>query len=275
VNTFTRDAGRVLARLSPVILFYLIYTFVRFLLADRGPDLGPRNALTLLRLERSLHLDWEISIQHYGLRHEWIVRVANWFYVAGFLPVLVATSILAAWRAPESFLRWRTIFSLSLFLALFGFALFPVAPPRLLGPEHGFFDTLLVFGPRYYGNSQGGSLFNAYGHMPSLVNLYAAMPSMHVAWSVVAGIFLTLSIRKPWIYPIAIAHPILMAFTVIVTANHYALDIVGGLGVLAVAVGAECWATARNPARVPLLLPPIAGAGAARLLPELEPAFSE
>ena len=51
MNGRVREAGQVLLRLSPVILFYLIYTLVRYLLADRGPSLGPDNALRVLAAE--------------------------------------------------------------------------------------------------------------------------------------------------------------------------------------------------------------------------------
>src|SRR5215213_6797000 len=68
--------SRILAALSPVLLLYALYTLVRWALADRGPALGPRHAGELLAWETSLGLDW-------------LARAANWYYVAGFLPVLV------------------------------------------------------------------------------------------------------------------------------------------------------------------------------------------
>jgi hypothetical protein len=252
VSKFVREGLNALARLAPVLVFYLVYTIVRWLLADRGPTFGPDDALRVLRLERFLDLDWELSIQQFGLRHAWIPKVANWYYVVGFLPVLVISSLLAAWRAPETFLRWRRIFAISLFLALLGFALFPVSPPRLL-PSDGYIDTLLAYGPHYYGNANGKSIFNGNGRLPTLVNLYAAMPSMHVAWSTVAGIFLTVVMRRRWIWIFAVLHPILMAFTVIVTANHFVLDVVAGMGVLGVSIAADHLLTRRNPHRAALL----------------------
>lgn len=267
-----RETRKAIGLLSPVLFFYLIYTIARWLLADRGPNLGPDNALRVLRLERFLHLDWEQTIQAYGLRHQWIARVANWYYVLGFLPVLVGAALLAAWRAPAVFLRWRTIFAISLFLALAGFALFPVAPPRLLPGNDGYVDTLLLYGPHYYGNAHGRSLFNAFGHLPTLVNLYAAMPSMHVAWSSVAGIFLTVVTHRRWMWIVAVLHPTLMAFTVIVTANHFVLDVIVGMMVLAVAIAAEHMVTVHNPHRAPLLFHrPHAG----RIPGDLEMAYSD
>ena len=74
------------------------------------------------------------------------------------------------------------------------------------------------------------SVFNLYGRIPSLVNVYAAMPSMHVAWSIIAGALMISALRKHWwIWIVGVAHPILMAIAVVVTANHYVLDIVVGV----------------------------------------------
>src|SRR5215217_7528408 len=165
-----------------------------------------------------------------------LARAANWYYVAGFLPVLVLAAALAAWRAPAAFASLRRVFSVSLVLALVGFAVFPVAPPRLLGADRGFVDTLLAYGPRYYGDAHGSGVFNAGGRLPSLVNVYAAMPSMHVAWSAVAGALLAVAIGRRWARALAVLHPAAMAFAVVVTGNHYVLDVLGGLLVLGLAI---------------------------------------
>jgi membrane-associated phospholipid phosphatase len=237
--------SRVVAALSPVLLLYALYTFVRWALTDRGPSLGPRHADRLLAWETSLGLDWERPVQAFGLRHDWLVRAANWYYVAGFLPVLVLAAALAAWRAPVAFVSLRRVFSVSLILALVGFAVFPVSPPRLLGANRGFVDTLLAYGPRYYGDAHGSGVFNAGGRLPSLVNVYAAMPSMHVAWSALAGALLAVAIGRRWAWLLAVVHPAAMAFAVVVTGNHYVLDVVGGVAVLGLAIAAT--ASIRSP----------------------------
>jgi hypothetical protein len=227
-----RLARQAVTSLAPVLVLYVVYTLVRWALVDRGPALGPRNAARVLNIEEALQLDWERPIQRFGLHHDWLIQAANWYYVAGFLPVLLLAAALAAWRAPAAFTRWRQVFAVSLGMALVGFALFPLAPPRLLPAGHGYVDTLMSYGPHYYGDAHGSSLFNGYGRLPSMVNVYAAMPSMHIAWSAIAGILLAIVIGRRWAWGFAVAHPLAMAFTVVVTANHYVLDVLGGLVVL-------------------------------------------
>ena len=62
------------------------------------------------------------------------------------------------------------------------YALFPVAPPRLL-PETGIIDTLQAFNNLSY-QAQSTSFF---------VNPYAAMPSLHVGWAVLVAIGVVLA----------------------------------------------------------------------------------
>jgi membrane-associated phospholipid phosphatase len=81
------------------------------------------------------------------------------------------------------------------------------------------------------------------------VNVYAAMPSMHVAWSVIVGqLLMRIFPERLWVRIAGWLHPVVMATAVVVTANHYLLDIIVGLLVLLVAilVGSK-WA------RIPML----------------------
>jgi hypothetical protein len=227
------DAQRVAIGLAPLLVLYALYSTVRFLVSDRGPIAGGHHARSILHLERWLNIDWEIGIQSEVLPRAWLTHAANWYYVCGFLPVLISCSVLGAWKAPVAFAWWRRVFAISLAFALIGFAVYPLTPPRLLPSSYGYVDTLLNFGPRYYGDATGSSLFNLYGSIPSTVNVYAAMPSMHVAWSVVAAsLFWIVAGRRRWATVVAIAHPCLMAFAVVATANHYVVDVLAGLAVL-------------------------------------------
>ena len=231
------SVGRIVAGFAPVLALYVLYTAVRWLVAGRGPRVGTEHAMSLLRLETSLHLDWEYRLQQATIGHTWLVHLANYYYVFGFLPVLIFCTIVGALRAPAAFAWWRTVFAISLLLALVGFAIFPLTPPRLLPPQYGYVDTLLNYGPHYYGDSSGSSLFNAYGSIPSVVNVYAAMPSMHIAWSIIAGaLFCAAFGKRWWTIALAILHPLLMAYVVIVSGNHYVLDVVFGVIVLVTSI---------------------------------------
>lgn len=228
---------RLVFSLGPIIVLYAVYSIVRYLVADRGPDLGLANAISVIDLEQRWGIHWELDFQTASLPHSWFIHGANWYYVLGFLPMLVGGAVLSAWRASAALLHWRLVFALSLLMAIVGYTFYPLTPPRLMPESWGFVDTLTIYGPQYYGDHTGASLFNFYGSLPNMVNVYAAMPSMHVAWSVIAGALIAESFdRRRWAVTIAILHPTLMAVSVVVTANHYLLDIVAGLAVLAAAI---------------------------------------
>src|SRR5215213_10068385 len=84
-----RKMGQAVASLAPVLMLYVLYTMVRWVVADRGPTEGSGHAASLLRVEEALRIDFEKPIQSFGLQHDWLVQAANWYYVFAFLPVLV------------------------------------------------------------------------------------------------------------------------------------------------------------------------------------------
>jgi membrane-associated phospholipid phosphatase len=126
------------------------------------------------------------------------------------------------------------------------FALFPVAPPRLVDPS--LVDTIREHTTWYR------------TVVPlKLTNQYAAMPSLHVGWSVLVGVALARAIRRPVAYAFAVLMPTAMALAVLVTANHYVADVVVGGAVAA----ASLLIASRLPS--PLIsrpVPPIRGEGA-------------
>ena len=70
--------------------------------------------------------------------------------------------------------------------------------------------------------------------MKDVSNQYAAMPSLHVAWSLWCACVLVPRLRHGWAKALAVLYPVVTLLAVVVTANHYFLDAVGGAVVLAV-----------------------------------------
>src|SRR5207237_8325274 len=110
---------------------------------------------------------------------------------------------------------------------LIGFATFPLMPPRLLqtvDPTYHFVDTLRVVGGLWSFDS---------GAMQKVSNQYAAMPSLHFAWGRWSACVLLPAVRGRWRRGLVLAYPALTLFAIVVTANHYVIDALGG----AVALG--------------------------------------
>ncbi|MGD9713920.1 MAG: phosphatase PAP2 family protein [Thermomicrobiales bacterium] len=234
-SSATRPQRAIVAGFVPLLLLYALYTLLRWTFVDRAASVGDHNAQSVITFQSRLGIDWEQPIQAQVLGRSESVWLVNHYYVYAFFPVLIGSAVLAAWRAPAVFHEWRKIFVVSLSLALAGFALYPLTPPRLLGGQTGYVDTLLLSGPRYYGDESGSSLFNLYGSIPSIVNEYAAMPSMHVGWSAVAAALLIAAFPERLLVKVlAVAHVIVMQLVVVATGNHFFID--GIIGLLVVLV---------------------------------------
>ena len=109
----------------------------------------------------------------------------------------------------------RTAFFVSGAIGMVFFILFPVAPPRLVNAY--FMDTVARYSHAYRALQP-----------PSLVNRYAAFPSLHFGWDLLIGIALVAYARSLWARALGVAMPVAMAIAVVLTANHWIIDVVAG-----------------------------------------------
>jgi hypothetical protein len=65
-------------------------------------------------------------------------------------------------------------------------------------------------------------------------NQYAAFPSVHLLWAAIPALCLAGGSRHLWVWAAALCYPLVMGVTVISTGNHYLLDCVGSLVILAI-----------------------------------------
>jgi diacylglycerol O-acyltransferase len=176
-----------------------------------------RNGRWLFAAENSLHLDVEPALNRWLAPHSILGTIANYEYASTYV---VAAFGLLAWlylRRPAEY-RWaRRTFALVNLIAVGCFAVFPVAPPRLL-PDLGFVDTVRM-----------GQTWGSWGSpMVAHANQVAAMPSLHIAWAVWVSLVLArLSSARP-IQLFSAVHVLATLFVVMATANHYLVDAVGG-----------------------------------------------
>jgi hypothetical protein len=204
-----------------VAALFLAYKAGRLAVADRVTDaLG--NADTLWHLEGRLHLPNEVALQQAVLSPDILVHLANGYYAYVHFP---ATAVCLLWmylRHPDTY-RWaRTVFASLTGAALVVHVLLPLAPPRML-PAIGMVDTGMIYGPSVYGPPSTGTL----------TNQYAAMPSLHAGWALAVAVILITVTRSRWRW-LWLAHPVLTSVVVVVTGNHYWLDIIIVVVLLAV-----------------------------------------
>ena len=179
------------------------------------------NALKEVRLERALHIFNEHGIQSFFVDHfVWLVRLSNLFYVTVHFVLPVVVLVILFRKFPERYLVWRNVMAVLNIIALVIFAMFPVAPPHMLPASYHFIDTQSVIGG-------AGSLDAML--MKDAGNPYAAMPSLHFAWAIWCAWALAPVVKNKWARRALIADPFVTTFVVIVTANHFWIDIAGGM----------------------------------------------
>jgi hypothetical protein len=208
-----------------VLAFYAVYSAIRNTQGSASVSAHHAldNALDVIRIERALGLFHEQAVQDAVLDlGRFFIEFWNLFYGTFHFIVTTFALIYVFRRFPERYARWRNTLAFTTALALIGFALYPLMPPRLLDPHglhYAFVDTLERFGSLWSFDS---------GTMQKISNQYAAMPSLHFAWSLWCALVLFPVLRHRWSKALAAAYPLATLFAIVITANHYWLDAAGG-----------------------------------------------
>jgi hypothetical protein len=234
---FTRPRLRWWFEILLVLTFYGVYSSIRnvFGSAAVGPDRALDNARHVIDIERAVGLFHEESIQQAFIDWSGFIRFWNIFYGTFHFIVTIFALLWLFVRFPLRYEKYRNVLLSTTALALIGFSLFPLMPPRLLGDcvtQYGgceggydFVDTLRRVGGLWSFDS---------GAMSDLSNQYAAMPSLHFAWSMWCCIALVPTFRSRIVRALLVIYPWVTLFAIVVTANHYWLDALGGAWVLLV-----------------------------------------
>ena len=206
--------------------FAVVYQLVRGL-ANRGPELAHANARAVIRFERGLHMMLELRLQHALSSFEPLITAANLTYWLSQFAVVGAALLWIYLRRYPWYLRIRDTIIVTNTIALIVYVVVPTAPPRLL-TEMGFRDTLTTSALLNHGS----------GIVRLAENPYAAMPSLHTADALIIGVALALLVRRPWLRVLWVLWPPWVAFSLVVTGNHYLSDIVAGILLVCVAAPA-------------------------------------
>jgi PAP2 superfamily protein len=222
-----------------VLAFYAVYSAIRNLI-DTDVHQAFRHARTVIRVERDFGIFQEQRIEHWFIHWHGFMRFWNIYYGTFHFIVTVAVIVWLYRRFPVDYRRWRNVLAWTTALALVGYALYPLAPPRMM-VGYGFQDSLKLFGSWWTFES---------GPVAKVSNQYAAMPSLHFAWASWCTFVLVPRVRRPWAKALAVAYPFITLFAIVVTANHFFLDAAGGAVILAAGLVLGTWWSNRS-VRVP------------------------
>jgi membrane-associated phospholipid phosphatase len=218
IRRVARSLGSGRRELAIALGAYGLYSLVRGLFGGEEAT-AQENAADLIDLEQRLGIYVERDIQSFFVDNHLGMPFWNFFYPASQVIVLPLTLFLVYTYRRSAYPFIRNLAILSWCGGLVWYALQPTAPPRLAGAavdtvtQQTFFDLHHPFIQAFY-------------------NPFAAMPSLHVGMApVVAWALWRLTTRWP-LRVLGLAYPLLVATSIVVTGNHYLLDIAGGLAVV-------------------------------------------
>jgi PAP2 superfamily len=209
-----------------ILAYYGLYSFVRNANGANPPGAYP-HAKQIISLEQHFGIFHEATIQSWALHFKPLIVSANYFYGSLHFIVTIFTGFFLYLKWSDDYPRFRNTLAISTGLALIGFKFYPLMPPRLLDTvgglhiaHYGFVDTLAKY-PTFWSFDSGG--------MSHLSNQFAAMPSVHICWATFCAFALVPRLRNPVARVLAFLYPFFTLIVIVITANHYFLDAVGGL----------------------------------------------
>ena len=209
-----------------LIIGLFAYRTVRLVVKDEI-DQAFLNTQRVVDWERALGIFNEVELQASILTNDAIVWGLNRYY---FLAHFLGTTIWVCWmfiRYPEHYGRTRRVLLGTTFGALVIHIVFPLAPPRWF-PDMGFVDTLQTYGPKIYDSET----------IANTANQIAAMPSLHVGWALIGAWGLIKAGTSSWRW-IAALHPAIMTAAVVLTGNHWWLDVFGAVALVALVIAID------------------------------------
>ncbi|MET4925928.1 phosphatase PAP2 family protein [Streptomyces sp. PSRA5] len=205
-----------------IAVSYWTYSLVRNAVPEQKTE-ALKNADWIWQAERSLGLNFEEAVNHAVNSVTWLVVSMNYYYATLHFIVTIAVLVWLYRRHPGRYAASRLILFATTAVALAGYYLYPLAPPRLMNGQN-FIDTVQF-------HQTWGSM--ASGNFKNVSNQYAAMPSMHIGWSLWCGLTIFALAKAPWAKILGLLYPTATLIVIVATANHFWLDAVGGMVCLA------------------------------------------
>ena len=203
-----------------------VYRLGRGLVAGKTEQ-ATENAFWLIDVERSLGIFVERAWQQWTLARPGLMDFFDWYYEVLHFPATGAFLVWVFFKHARHYARVRNSFVVATLIGFLMHWSWPLLPPRLLPDEYGFVDTI---GAEIYGD----------GKLGRFTNQVAAMPSLHFGWSLTIGVGVVWLSANRWRW-VALAHPALTFLAIVVTANHYILDAVVAVPVMAAGLAATLW----------------------------------
>jgi hypothetical protein len=228
-----------------IAVSYWTYSLIRNAVPEQKAQ-ALKNADWVWQTEHTLGLAFEHAVNQAVNSVTWLIVGMNYYYATLHFVVTIGVLVwLYRWH-PGRYAAFRTALFATTAVALVGYYLYPLAPPRLMTGGH-FTDTVLV-------HHTWGSM--ASGNLKHMSNQYAAMPSMHIGWSLWCGLTIFLLAKAPWARILGLLYPTATLIVIVATANHFWMDAVGGVVCLTFGFAVSYVWFGTHPHRLPKLVEP-------------------
>ncbi|MER7184580.1 phosphatase PAP2 family protein [Streptomyces hyaluromycini] len=206
-----------------IAVSYWTYSLIRNAVPEQKAQ-ALRNADWIWTAEHHLGIAVEESVNRAVNSVTWLIVGMNYYYATLHFVVTLGVLVWLYRSHPGRYAAARLALFATTGVALVGYYLFPLAPPRLMNGG-GFVDTVTV-------HHTWGSM--ASGDLKHMSNQYAAMPSMHIGWSLWCSLTIFALASVPWVRLLGLLYPTATLLVIVATANHFWLDAVGGALCLAI-----------------------------------------
>ncbi|MFE4056240.1 phosphatase PAP2 family protein, partial [Streptomyces sp. NPDC059096] len=205
-----------------IAVSYWTYSLIRNAVPEQRTQ-AMKNADWIWHAEQTLGIAVERTINHAVDSVTWLIVAMNYYYATLHFVVTIGVLVWLFRSHPGRYAAARLTLFATTAVALLGYYLYPLAPPRLMNGGH-FIDTVVR-------HETWGSM--ASGNLKNMSNPYAAMPSMHIGWSLWCGLTIFALASAPWAKILGLLYPTATLVVIVATANHFWLDAVGGMICLA------------------------------------------
>ncbi|MFC1622288.1 phosphatase PAP2 family protein [Patescibacteria group bacterium] len=208
---------------APYLGLFLLYEFLRGIVDDISP-LYEQTLYIIHHLEIGIFgmLPTKI-LQNYFFENNFVMSLSLFFYGTFFFYSFVVAFFLWLKVDRNVFHIYFKGFLLLTYISLLFYFLFPTAPPW-------FVDNVLGLNLKRIVYSE--TILSSFGHISTYRyfvggNPVAAFPSLHVAWPAFTSLFLIGKFGKRHIW--TLIFPLMIGFSIVLTAEHYVLDVIAGL----------------------------------------------
>lgn len=209
--------------LAIIALGYWLYTMGRNAVPEQV-SIAMRHGRSVQHLQDLFHLNFELAVNRFVADNEWLAQPMNYYYATLHFIVTIGVMVWLFVKRSHIYRGARTVLFATTLVGLFGFYMYPLAPPRLL-PQYDYVDTLVKF-------HTWGSFADP--KIAEHSNQFAAMPSLHIGWALWCGIALFVCARRDWVRILGLAYPFLTLMVIVGTANHFIIDAVGGAAAITI-----------------------------------------